>query len=236
MVNPVGTNTPSGKRVRISRIRNLIATRMHQSSNTTAPVTMMSEVDVSKIVSFRKEAKNNDAHAPSYNAIFMQAVGRTLTNHPELNCSVGEDELVYWDNINIGIAIDTPRGLVVPVVHDVNEKSLTDLTHEIEDLASAARTGKLLPDQFLGGTFTITSLGSYDVDFFTPIINYPEVGILGIGRMRNTLEMQSGQIVQRMKAFLSLTFDHRAVDGAPAARFLKDVRLLIETAENWIGE
>lgn len=195
-MNPEEIRIPSSKREKMSRVRNLIAGRMHQSSTLTAPVTIMTEVDVSEIVSFRDKAKKQDTllPTPSYNAIFMRAVGRVLANHPGLNCSIVGNELTYWDAVNIGIAVDTPRGLLVPVVHHVNQKSLTDLTLEIKKLATAASLGKLLPDQFQGGTFTITNLGSYDVDFFTPIINYPEVGILGIGKMKNTLRMQSKQL------------------------------------------
>lgn len=228
--------TPPGRREKMSRLRLLIAERMHQSSQATAPVTISTEVDVTEIVAFRTRAKaqSQGVPVPSYNAMFMKAVASALLNHPQLNCSIDENELVFWEAVNIGIAIDTPRGLVVPVVRNVQDKSLVELSGEIEELALAASQGKLLPDQFQGGTFTITNLGMYDVDFFTPIINYPQVAILGIGRMRKMLAMQSGEVAERAKVFLSLTFDHRAVDGAPAARFLKEIAQLVEQPAGWL--
>lgn len=230
------TSTPTGKREKMSRLRLLIAERMYQSSQATAPVTLSTEVDATEIVAFRTQAKaqGSGASTPSYNAMFMKAVANALPNHPQLNGSIDGKELVLWEEANIGIAIDTPRGLVVPVVRNVQDKSVAALSAEIEALILDAGQGKLLPDQFQGGTFTITSLGMYDVDFFTPIINYPQVGILGIGRIKQTLSMQAGKITEGAKVFLSLTFDHRAVDGAPAARFLKEVAQWIEQPAGWL--
>jgi pyruvate dehydrogenase E2 component (dihydrolipoamide acetyltransferase) len=220
----------------MSRLRTLIGERMHQSSQVTAPVTLSAETDVNEIVEFRNQAKTQPELpiVPSYNAIIMKAVGLALMEHPQLNCSIEGDELVFWEAVNIGIAIDTPRGLLVPVVRDVTGRTITELSQEIDSLIQAASQNRLLPDQFQGGTFTITNLGMLDVDFFTPIINYPEVAVLGIGRMKNVLERRSGALVERAKAYLSLTFDHRAVDGAPAAAFLRDIKLMIEQPGNWL--
>ncbi len=222
----------------MSHLRRLIGERMHQSSQITAPVTLCMEVDTTELVSFRTKRKESASGKtlPSYNAIIMMLVGQLLLEYPQLNCSIDGNELIFWKDVNIGIAVDTPRGLVVPVIKEVQKKSLLMLTKEIDELARAAISGKILPDQFQGGTFTITNLGMYDIDFFTPIINYPQVGILGIGHMKKQLVMQDGGVVERSKMFLSLTFDHRAIDGAPASKFLKDIKQSIENPNKWVND
>jgi pyruvate dehydrogenase E2 component (dihydrolipoamide acetyltransferase) len=228
---------PEGKHKKITRLRKLISTRMHRSSAVTAPVTIFSEVDVTEVVLFRNNLKHkeNNKPVPSYNAIFMKAVGLTLLTHPGLNSSLEGDEQIFWNSVNVGIAIDTARGLVVPVIRNVNSKELADISLEIKELAKKANLGKLLPDHFVGGTFTITNLGSLEVDFFTPIINYPQVGILGIGRIRKKLGLESGNVVEKLTTYLSLTFDHRIIDGVPAAKFLKDLGILIASNIEWMG-
>jgi pyruvate dehydrogenase E2 component (dihydrolipoamide acetyltransferase) len=224
------------KRVKITRMRKLIANRLRKSFLSTVPVTMTTEVDVSQLVLIRNQAKSKNGliNPPSYNAILMKAVSINLLNHTHLNCTWDSEELVYWKIINVGIAIDTPRGLLVPVIRDVQEKSITELSFEIKSLAEDAMRGKILPDQFHGGTFTITNLGMYDVDLFTPIINYPQVAILGIGQIRKTFNNYLGSNKESQKMFLNLTIDHCAVDGAPAAKFLSDLKVLVENPKNWL--
>ena len=136
--------------------------------------------------------------------------------------------LRQWKRIHVGLAIDTHRGLLVPVVRDVDQKRLEELSQETGALIARARTSKLRPDELTGGTFTLTNLGMYGIDAFTPIINLPETAILGVGRIKARPVAHEGTVCVRPVAWLSLTFDHRVVDGAPAARFLQRVVQLVE--------
>jgi pyruvate dehydrogenase E2 component (dihydrolipoamide acetyltransferase) len=171
---------------------------------------------------------------PSYNVLIAKLVAAALMEHPHLNASLDGDELVYWNTVNIGIAVDTERGLVVPVVPDVQEKSIRQLAPAVNDLLSRAADGKALPDELTGGTFTITNLGYLDIDAFTPIINPPECAVLGVGRLLEKMVVVDGEPAIRTMVALSLTFDHRLVDGAPAARFLQRVKQYIEQPYLWL--
>ena len=138
------------------------------------------------------------------------------------------DAIEQLASVNMGMAVDTDRGLLVPVIRNADRKSLREFGAEFRDLAERARKGKALPDELSGGTFTITSLGAFDVDAFTPVINLPEAAILGVGRIAARAVVRDGEIVARQMWTLSLVFDHRLVDGAPAARFLQYIKQLIE--------
>ncbi|MFN2224582.1 MAG: 2-oxo acid dehydrogenase subunit E2, partial [Candidatus Promineifilaceae bacterium] len=135
---------------------------------------------------------------------------------------------------NIGVAVDTERGLVVPVIRDIPAKSVGELAEEMSELLPRAKAGKALPDELTGGTFTITNLGAYEIDAFTPIINPPECAVLGVGRLVDRYVVLDGQPAIRTMMALSLTFDHRLVDGAPAARFLQRIKQLIERPYLWL--
>jgi pyruvate dehydrogenase E2 component (dihydrolipoamide acetyltransferase) len=152
-----------------------------------------------------------------------------LREHPIMNSTLEENEIRILKNINIGVAVATERGLMVPVIHDADGKSLADLTNIIVELAGKTRQNKLLIREMTGGTFTITNLGMFGVDVFIAIINPKQAGILAVGRVKDETKVVDGKIVIQPTATLSLSFDHRIVDGAPAARFLKRIKQILET-------
>ena len=208
-------------------VRAVIAERMAQSASETARVTLTADVDASALVALRQEL-SLDGFAVSYNDLFLYILGRALRECPALNASMQGGMLRQWKRIHVGLAIDTHRGLLVPVVRDVDQKRLEELSQETGALIARARTSKLRPDELTGGTFTLTNLGMYGIDAFTPIINLPETAILGVGRIKARPVAHEGTVCVRPVAWLSLTFDHRVVDGAPAARFLQRVVQLVE--------
>lgn len=225
----------------MSGIRQLIASRLSESAHTIAPVTLTTEADATDLVRLREQIKADLAGAaepvPSYNDLLAKLVAAALVEHPRLNSSLQDGQIVEHTSVNIGIAVDTERGLVVPVVRDVQSKSLQRLAVESASLIERARSGHLSPDDLHGGTFTITNLGMYDVDAFTPIVNLPECAILGVGRIVArpvVVDEASEKIAIRKMLALSLTFDHRLVDGAPAARFLQRVKRFIEHPTLWL--
>ena len=225
-----------GEIVPLTGVRKLTAQRMAESARTAARLTLTTEADATELVGlvrrFRELLEGQDA-IPGYNDLFLKAVARALQDHPYLNARWTEEGadpvgIELLSEINIGLAMDTERGLVVPVIHDVPSKGLRDIAHERRDLTEHALAGKLLPDDLAGGTFTLTNLGMFDIDAFTPLINLPQCAILGMGRIRAKPVVYQGEICARQMMALSLTFDHRIVDGAPAARFLRQVKRLIE--------
>lgn len=222
---------PAVQAIPLAGVRAIIAERMSASAHTTAAVTLFTEVDASGLVQLRESFKQNPLPGglvPSYNELLVMIVALALQEHPNMNARLVENRIEQLATINIGVAVDTERGLLVPVIRDVPAKRLTDIVTELRVLVERARAGQSLPDDLSGGTFTITSLGMYDVDGFTPIINLPECAILGIGRIVEKPAAVNGQVVIRPLMVLSLTFDHRINDGAPAARFLQRVKQLIE--------
>lgn len=212
--------------------RRVIAERMLTSHRSTAPVTLMTTIDATNLVNLRKGwnagSEDSDGLVPSYLDLFVQATAVALVQHPALNSRWENDRIVSPDGVHIGIAVDTDTGLLVPVIRDVSKLSLKDLSIRSRDLIDRARQRKLPASELQGGTFTVTSLGTLDIDAFTPIINYPECAILGIGRIRRCPVVREDQIVIRDQVTLSLTFDHRITDGAPAARFLQTLSAAIE--------
>lgn len=216
-------------------VRKRIAERMMLSEQTYAPVTLTTEVDATELVSLRETLKSDPhtAATPSYNVLLTKIVAKALYDYPDLNSSLDGSEIVHWPTINIGVAVDTERGLIVPVVRDVAAKSVSDLTQEMTDLLGRAAQGKATSDELTGGTFTITNLGVQDIDAFTPIINPPECAVLGVGRLRKQMVVVNDQPAVRTMLVLSLTFDHRLVDGAPAARFLQRIKQLVEKPYLW---
>ena len=212
--------------------RRVIAERMLTSHRSTAPVTLTTTVDATNLVNLRDRWKaasaNSDDLVPTYTDLFVKAAAIALEKHPLLNARWEDDRVVSSAGIHIGIAVDTDAGLLVPVVRDVPRLSATELAIRTRDLIDRARRGKLSASELQGGTFTVTSLGALGIDAFTPIINYPECAVLGVGRIRRCPAVHDDQIVIRDQVTLSLTFDHRIVDGAPAARFLQTLSAVIE--------
>jgi pyruvate dehydrogenase E2 component (dihydrolipoamide acetyltransferase) len=208
-------------------VRAIIAERMARSVTTTAHVTLTAEADATALVELRRQLIR-DGVSVSYNDLFLYILGRALREHPQLNASLEGDSIKLWRRIHIGLAVDTDRGLLVPVVRDVNRKGLIELGHATQALIERAQAGQCTPDELRGGTFTLTNLGMFGIDAFTPIINLPECAILGVGRIKRRPVMIEDQVVGRQMVWLSLTFDHRLVDGGPAARFLQRVVQLVE--------
>lgn len=235
MIVPVKSAVP--RREAIGMVRKRIAERMMLSEQTYAPVTLTTEVDATELVSIRETLKNDlvTKVAPSYNVLLTKIMAKALGEHPTLNASMDGSEIVYPPMVNIGIAVDTERGLIVPVVRDAASKSVGDLTQEMNDLLGRAAHGKTTADELTGGTFTITNLGVQDIDAFTPIINPPECAVLGVGRLRKQMVVVNDQPAVRTMFVLSLTFDHRLVDGAPAARFLQRIKQLCEQPYLWLS-
>jgi pyruvate dehydrogenase E2 component (dihydrolipoamide acetyltransferase) len=210
-----------------SGVRGLIAARMGQSHRETAPVTLTAEADATALWQLRRHLAEDGVEV-SYNDILLYVLARALREHPRLNASLDGDSVKVWKRVDIGLAVDAERGLLVPVIRDVDRKGLADLARVTRSLAERARAGRCAPEELRGGTFTLTNLGMFGIDAFTPIINLPECAILGVGRIKEQPAVLNGQVAIRHAVWLSLTFDHRLVDGGPAARFLQRVVQLVE--------
>ena len=216
-------------------VRAIIADRMGTSVHTTARVTLMMEIDATEFVALRErlKAKVSDewGFAPGYNDLLAKMVANALRKFPAMNARLAPDAVELLGHINMGMAVDTERGLLVPVIRDADRKTLHQFGSEFREMVDRARKGRSLPDDLSGGTFTITNLGMYDVDAFTPVINLPEAAILGVGRIQPKWvykpESPAAPVLRQMWT-LSLVFDHRLVDGAPAAKFLQYIKGLIE--------
>jgi pyruvate dehydrogenase E2 component (dihydrolipoamide acetyltransferase) len=214
---------------------------MATSVHTTARVTLVSEVDATEFVAARENLKERVSQAwgfaPGYNDLLGLIVARTLREFPQMNARLSADgKSVEWlSQINLGMAVDTDRGLLVPVIRGADRKGLREFGSEFRQLVDRARIGRSLPDDLSGGTFTITNLGMYEVDAFTPVINLPEAAILGVGRIREKVVPYKGEVKIRKMMTLSLVFDHRLNDGAPAARFLTQINQMIDNPLLLIG-
>jgi len=220
------------ERVPLKGVRGIIAERMAASVHTTARVTLMMEVDATEFVAARERIKarvsKDWGFAPGYNDLLAKVVAVALRQFPYMNARLAPDAVEILSHVNIGMAVDTERGLLVPVVKDADKKNLRQFGEDFRRMVDGARSGRSLPDDLSSGTFTITNLGMYDVDAFTPVINLPEAAILGVGRIAPKAVPHGNEIVIRQMWTLSLVFDHRLVDGAPAARFLQMIKSLIE--------
>jgi len=221
------------ERVPLKGIRKAIAKAMVKSAYTAPHVTIFDEVDVTALVAMRKEAKplaEERGVKLTYLPMIVKAVVAGLKKFPELNASIDDEkqEVIYKKYYNIGIAASTDEGLLVPVVKAADSKSIFQIAGEISELAKKARDRKASADELKGSTFSITNIGSAGGMFFTPIINYPEVAILGVGRISEKPVVKNGEIVVGQMLHLSLSFDHRLVDGEPAQRFVNYVKQLLE--------
>jgi pyruvate dehydrogenase E2 component (dihydrolipoamide acetyltransferase) len=205
----------------VSIFRRTIAERMLISAQSTAPVTLTTTADATQLVNLRDRFKSTGNPVPSFTDCLVKLAAEALKQHLRLNSRWDGDRIVENAEINIGFAVDTDVGLLVPVIRDVTALGLTEIAQRSAELIGRARLGKLHADEMRGGTFTITNLGAFGIDAFTPIINYPECAVLGVGRIAKMPVVMDEQILIRDMVTLSLTFDHRIVDGAPAARFLQ---------------
>ncbi|KUR59891.1 dihydrolipoamide acetyltransferase family protein [Bacillus safensis] len=220
------------KTQKLAGMRKVIADRMSQSAFTAPHVTLTSEIDMTKAKEVRKQLlpaiEKETGYRLSFTEIIIHAVSNVLTRHPHINMTFEQNELHFHDDVHIGLAVAVKDGLMVPVISHANQKGLKQLTKEAKEIGRNARDQKLLPDQLKGSTFTISNLGMYAIDTFTPIINQPEVAILGVGRIQEKPVVVDGEIQVRPMMGVSLSFDHRVVDGAPAAAFLTDLKKVLE--------
>ncbi len=222
----------AGELVPLKGIRAIVAQRMAQSHDETAPISLFAEVDATAFVALRTQLK--DAFAKElgfsigYNDILAYIVARCLREFPYMNVRLEDGGIRYLPEVNIGMAVDSERGLLVPVLRRADEMTVKELAVAFRELVARAREGRSQPDDLSGGTFTITNLGMYGVDFFTAMINLPEAASLSVGRIREEPAGADGQIAIRSRMGLGLTVDHRLVDGAPAARFLQAIVRYIE--------
>jgi 2-oxoglutarate dehydrogenase complex dihydrolipoamide succinyltransferase (E2) component len=229
------TAVGSDERVPLKGIRKTIAERMSKSAHTAAQVTHVDEADVTQLVQLRNQIRTTWGEAKNpkltFLPLFIKAVIPALKEFPYVNALFedGTQEIILKKYYNIGIATDTEQGLVVPVIRDADRKGILEIASEIEDLAARARAGKLALEDVRDSTFTLTSVGSIGGLFSTPLVNYPEVAILGIQRMIKRPVVRNDSIVIRDMMNLSLSFDHRVIDGAYAARFLNRVIQMIES-------
>jgi pyruvate/2-oxoglutarate dehydrogenase complex dihydrolipoamide acyltransferase (E2) component len=238
----LATSTPSGSATGIAHsetasiipmkgMRGTIAARMQQSLTEMAQLTHGFEVTMDAVVELRAEMKNQYAAlgvaVPSLNDFVVRAAALALRQHPILNATIIDKEIHLLSRIHMGLAVAVPGGLMVPVIHDADQLSLPELARTTRDLAERCRSGSIGLDDLEGATFAVTSLGTYGVDFFTPVINPGNVGILGVGRLRDSGKWEGENFVRTQVLTLSLTFDHRAVDGAPAAEYLQTIAQLL---------
>jgi 2-oxoisovalerate dehydrogenase E2 component (dihydrolipoyl transacylase) len=224
------------ERVPLRGLRRNIAQHMVHSKHTAAHTLQVDEADMTELVRWRTRSKERAAERGvklTYLPFFVKAATAALKKYPFVNSSLDDaaSEIVLKNNYNIGIATDTEAGLVVPVIHDADQMSIFDLAREIVDLAEKARSGKLSHDDITGGTFTITNVGSVGGLLTFPVINHPEVAIMGTHSIQERPVVRDGQIVVRSMVYLSLAFDHRVVDGALAARFLREIADLLAAPE-----
>jgi pyruvate dehydrogenase E2 component (dihydrolipoamide acetyltransferase) len=206
----------------LSGFRKTSAERVSMSFRTAPHSTLMMEIDVSKAKEMHEKL------AVSYTAILAEATAKTLVEHSIINSTMEDDSIKVFESVNVGVAVATENGLIVPVIHDTDKKSLKEIDALISELTDKARQGKLTKEELSGGTFTVTNLGMYGVDFFTPIINPPEAAILAMGKITEKPVVINGQIEVKPTMMLSLSYDHRIVDGAPAAEFLRKIKEKIE--------
>ncbi len=221
-----GSKPAEGKEMKIEGVRAVIAERMLKSVQTTAQVTLHAEIDVSAMVAHRIKLKaeaKNATSVPSYNAILAAVCSQALREHPAINAIEEGNTIRPLEKVNVGVAVDTEAGLVVVVVPEADQKNENEVHQMLSTMIERAVARKSMPDDLTGSTFTITNLGGFGVEGFTPIINPPEMAILGVGKIAEKLVIVDGKIAQRWMMTLSLTFDHRLVDGAPAARFLQTI-------------
>ena len=211
----------------MSGMRKAIAKNMQNSHMTSPTVTFNLGIDMTEMKRYREQLKAKEIKV-SYTDLLVKFVAKALTEFPLLNCSVQDNKIIYKHYVNMGVAVALDNGLVVPNIVDADKKSLTEISAEVKEMARLAREGKLPPEKLSGGTFTITNLGMYGIESFSPIINQPEVAILGVNTMEDKVVVRNGEICIRPIMNLSLTADHRVVDGSVAAQFLQRVKSLME--------
>lgn len=217
----------------LTAMRRTIARRLSQSMQTSPHFYVTSVIDTDKLAAFRQQINEYAANDPSpvkvsFNDLIVKAVAKALLRIPRVNVSFAEDRLLQKKQVHIGVAVALEQGLIVPIVRNADQRGILDIARETQRLTEAAREGKIRPEEFSGGTFTVSNLGMFDVDSFTAVINPPESAILAVGSITPTPAVVDGQVVVRNRMKVTLSSDHRAIDGAIAARFLQEVKRLLE--------
>jgi pyruvate dehydrogenase E2 component (dihydrolipoamide acetyltransferase) len=214
----------------LSGRRKVIAERMRASLAQSAQVTVSMEVDMTDALKLRDQLTRlvGEERRPTITDLVIRATVLALREHPHMNATFEGDQPRTHAEVHMGVAVDADEGLIVPVVHAAHALDLLALAQQTREVVNRARTNQLTPEDVRGGTFTVTSLGPLGVDFFTPIINPPQVAILGVGRIFTKVALEDGRATERQSLYLNLSFDHQVVDGAPAARYLQSVKRFLE--------
>lgn len=219
--------------VKLAGLRKLVAENVVKGFFSAPPVTLVTEVDMTDCVALREqllpEVEKIYNTRLTYNDLIVKATARALREFPMMNSTLRENEIILHPDVNIGVAVAVEEGLLVPVIKSADRKTLGEISRELRELAERARAGKSTPDDLSGGTFTITNLGAYEVELFNPVLVPGQTGILGVGRIAEKPAIRDGQVVARHLMNLCLTFDHRVLDGVPAAQFLQKVKQLLES-------
>jgi pyruvate dehydrogenase E2 component (dihydrolipoamide acetyltransferase) len=219
--------------VKLSGMRKTIAERMYKSHNEIPVVTQDVKIDVTKLMEFRKQLNANRETKLSVNDFMLKAVAKALKNNKNILVSLDGDKIIKRAHVNLGMAVSMDEGLIVPVIKDADKMGIEELSAAAKDLAVRAREGKLTMDEYKGSTFTISNLGMYGVESFTPIINQPDAAILGVNTIQSELDMDDeGKVFKKQVMKISLTFDHRLLDGSAAAVFQLDIKKLLEEPIN----
>jgi len=214
------------RKVKLEGIRKAVAERLSFSARNAVQVTLTMEADATRLV----ELKNKQDHV-GFTAFAVKAVAKALERNSAMNSAVEGEEIITYSDINIAVAINIDQGLVAPVISNANKKSVLEVNAMIEELSQKAKENRLTIEELTGGTFTVTNLGAYDVESFAPVINPPQCAILGLGRIAYRPIAAGERVSARPATLLTLVFDHRVVDGVPAAKFLRDVRNHLEDPE-----
>lgn len=232
VVSTARTRADGEGRVALEGRRRIIAERMFRSFSSTAPVMLTLHVDMSRCRELREHllpvVEQKAGVRLTYTDIIVRAAALALREFPAMNASLAGDEILYHPRVNVGVAVDAPEGLIVPVIPDADRKGVQEISGYRARLVEAARSGQISPDDLVGSTFTVTNLGPYGTEAFSPIINYPEAAILGVGAIKDVPVAVGGQVAIRPVCCLSLVFDHRLIDGGPAARFLQWIASRLE--------
>jgi pyruvate dehydrogenase E2 component (dihydrolipoamide acetyltransferase) len=214
------------KKTKLAGVRKVVAERLSFSARTAVPVTITIEADVTKLMAMKEKQSQ-----VGFTAFSVKAAAKALGDHSNVNSTIEGDEVTIYSDVNVAVAINTEQGLVAPVVKNANKLSLKEISLTIDELARKATENRLTIEDLTGGTFTVTNLGAFDVESFAPVINPPQCAILGLGRIAYKPIAQGSQVSARPSTLLTLVFDHRIIDGVPAAKFLRDVKLNLEEPE-----
>lgn len=235
----VGTVTPDGKKIasieKIVGVRRMTAEHMEESLRRSPQVSGFTRMDMSGVVNLKKKIDNKGMDI-SVTEIFLKAVSLAIEKNMEMNCSRQDKEIHFYSSINLGVAVAAPNGmLIVPVIKNCEEKSLLEISTEMKEVLNLAKTGALTPERMTGGTFTVSSLGMFNVDSTDPILNIPQAGIVALGRIRKELIVNDDDSTSIIpEAFVSVTVDHAAINGAPASMFMRDLGEITKEADKII--